>query len=306
MSDGTIDNVYGFLPDTLFAAASDAVQFSPLVPGGAALDDKAPGSLQSLTMLAPPGTIERRYAMALALRALAPGAPFTILAPKDRGGSRLGDELRHFGCDVIDEGRRHHRICTGLRPPEVIGLDDAITEGGLRRIEALGVWSQPGVFSWDRLDPGSALLIQHLPALSGRGADFGCGIGILANAVLTSPKVTHLDLIDIDRRAIAAARHNVDDPRATIRWADVRRGRLADLTQLDFVVMNPPFHDAGTEDRSLGQSFITRAAEALRTGGRCWLTANRHMPYEAVLKPLFKRINAVADAGGYKIYEAQK
>ena len=38
------------------------------------------------------GTLERRYALALILRALKPGAPLTALAPKEKGGSRLGKE----------------------------------------------------------------------------------------------------------------------------------------------------------------------------------------------------------------------
>jgi 16S rRNA (guanine1207-N2)-methyltransferase len=70
--------------------------------------------------------------------------------------------------------------------------------------------------------------------------------------------------------------------------------------------MNPPFHDGGTEDRALGVSFIRRAAEMLRTGGSCWLVANRHLPYEAELKPLFKRVIVIAETGGYKIFEARK
>ena len=61
-------------------------------------------------------------------------------------------------------------------------------------VEGLGLWSQPGVFSWNRIDPGSALLAQTLPALSGKGADFGCGVGYLAHTVLASPAVTHLTL----------------------------------------------------------------------------------------------------------------
>ena len=75
---------------------------------------------------------------------------------------------------------------------------------------------------------------------------------------------------------------------------------------LDFIVMNPPFHHSGSEDQTLGQRFIARAAALLRKGGTCWLTANRHLPYEAVLKPLFKRVAPLADVGGYKIFEAQK
>ena len=52
--------------------------------------------------------------------------------------------------------------------------------------------------------------------------------------------------------------------------------------------------------------FIQRAAAQLRSGGSCWLTANRHLPYEAILKPLFRRVTLVAEADGYKIYQAQK
>jgi 16S rRNA (guanine1207-N2)-methyltransferase len=102
---------------------------------------------------------------------------------------------------------------------------------------------------------------------------------------------------------VEAARRNIDDPRAEILWTDVR---TAPLEGLDFVVMNPPFHESGHENQSLGQSFIQSAAAMLRTGGMLWLTANRHLPYEAILTPLFRRVTMVHEGGGYKIYQAQK
>jgi 16S rRNA (guanine1207-N2)-methyltransferase len=69
-------------------------------------------------------------------------------------------------------------------------------------------------------------------------------------------------------------------------------------------VMNAPFHDAGAEDKSLAQTFVMRAAKALGKGGVCYMVANRHLPYEAILKPVFKRTALMIEAGGYKIYEA--
>ena len=293
--------VYGILPADVVDAPQGATQFSPLMPGASSLEQQSDGSLASLTMLAPPGTLERRYVIAEALRALAPQAPFTILAPNDRGGTRLRKELQAFGCTVEESARRHHRIVTGTRPEKPTGIADALEQGGPRLIDDLGVWSQPGVFSWDRLDPGTAMLIAHLPPLKGRGADFGCGIGLLAHATLASPEVTEMTLVDIDRRAIECAQHNVGDPRTRFLWADLRS---ADLTGLDFVVMNAPFHDAGAEDKSLAQQFVTRAAKALGKGGVCFMVANRHLPYEAILKPAFKRAELLIETGGYKIYEA--
>ncbi len=298
--------VYGVLPEGLNEIPGDAVQCSPLIPGAERLEDFPEGQLAAVTILAPPGTVERRYALALALRALSPEGTIVAMAPKLKGGSRLGEELQRFGCVVEETAKRHHRICVAKRPAAIEGLDEALADGAPRLVEALGLWSQPGIFSWDRIDPGSALLIEHMPALYGKGVDLGSGIGVLARAVLSAPKVKQITLLDIDRRAIDASRRNIDDPRAVFRLSDVQRGGTG-LTGLDFVVMNPPFHQGGgSEDQALGQGFIRRAAESLRPGGVLWLTANRHLPYEAVLKPAFKDVKPRADALGYKVFEAKK
>jgi 16S rRNA (guanine1207-N2)-methyltransferase len=298
------NGLYGVPSTDVVDLPADAIQFSPLMPGAAELEAIQQGTLASMAMLAPPGTLERRYAMALALRAVAPGGIFTALAPKDHGGNRLRKELEAFGCAVEETARRHHRIAICKRPANLTGIEEATQEGGPQMV-AENIWSQPGVFSWDRLDPGTALLLEHLPAFAGRGADFGCGIGILTGAVLSSEKVEQITSIDIDRRAIQAARRNITDPRAHFLWADVRSTN-AELRDLDFVVMNAPFHDAGTEDRGLPLAFVKRAAQVLRTSGVCWLVANRHLPYEAAIKPLFKRIDLKVESRGYKICELRK
>jgi 16S rRNA (guanine1207-N2)-methyltransferase len=189
-----------------------------------------------------------------------------------------------------------------VRPPEPTGLEAAIAEGALRREGDL--WTQPGVFSWDRLDPGSHRLLSVLPPLKGRGADLGAGVGVLSRAILASPAVTRLDLVELDRRAVEAARRNVDDGRAHIHWADARTA--PELEGLDFVVTNPPFHDGGVEDRALGLAFLRRAHQALRKGGVLWMVANRHLPYEGLLAELFGRPALKADGGGFKVYEARK
>lgn len=290
-------------PDADWAAAR---QFSPLVPQAGILEAQPPGSLAGMAMLAPPGTLERRFNLAGMLRALASDAKFIVLAPKDMGGARLARELAALGCNVEENAKAHHRICRGRRPQRLdeAALDGAHAEGAPRRVGALDLWSQPGIFSWDRIDPGTALLAAALPRLSGRGADLGCGIGVLAHAVLGSPTVTGLELIDIDRRAVEVARLNVNDPRAAFRWADVRAG--TGLEKLDFVVTNPPFHEGGAEDKSLGQTFIRQAAASLRSGGQLWLVANRHLPYEAALDGLFRRVTPHGDAQGFKIVSALK
>jgi 16S rRNA (guanine1207-N2)-methyltransferase len=291
--------VYGAPPLALAAVETDAVQTDPLSLNSTPIETLA--ELDRFVVLTPPGAVERRYVLAQALRALKPGGELIALAPKDRGGGRIGGELAGFGCVPVETAKRHHRICRLRRPAEVQGLEAAIAAGAPQWVEPIGLWSQPGVFSWDRVDTGTARLIAALPPLAGAGADFGCGVGVLARAVLAAEAVTRLICIDIDRRAIAAARRNLTDPRAEVRWADVR-----DLpeTGLDFVVANPPFHDAGREDKALGQAFIAAAAKALRPGGRFWLVANVGLPYEAILAQHFKVVSPAIVVGGYKIYEA--
>lgn len=290
-------------PPVVFDPPSDAVQTSPLIPGASALEDVAPGAAEAVTLYAPPGALERRYVLALALRALAPGGRLDVMAPKDKGGGRLKKELAGFGVAAEDTPKAHHRRCIALRPEAVQGLDAAIAAGAPQHVPGLDAWSQPGIFAWDRIDLGTALLAEHLPALKGRGIDLGCGYGALSLVALRSPAVNEVLLVDLDRRAVAAARRNIDDPRARFDWADARTLAPADR---DFVLMNPPFHDGGQEDRRLGQGFVRAAAGQLKTGGVAWIVANRHLPYEAELDAAFRRVRLVEEGGGYKVFEAVK
>lgn len=297
--------VYGAPPPELAAVSPGALQVSPLIPGAGPVDALADASLSRFVILAPPGTLERRYALAHGMRALRVGGELVALAPKSKGGTRLAKELVAFGMSPREHARRHHRICRLERPAHPVGLEAAIAAGAARCIPGLDLWSQPGVFSWDRLDPGTALLLDHADGLGGRGADLGCGIGVLGRRVLESAAVGELICADIDQRAIEAARRNIADQRARFRHRDIRLGD-PELANLDFVVMNPPFHEGGAEDRSLGLAFISAAANMLRKGGVCRLVANIALPYEGRLNATFAKVNILVQAQGYKVYEAIK
>ena len=295
--------IYG-RPPAVFDPPQSATQTSPLIPGSQALEAMADGSAEEITVYAPPGAVERRYVLAQALRVLKVGGRLDVMAPKDKGGSRLAKELKSFGLTFSEEAKAHHRRAKLARPEQVEALDEAIKAGAPRIVPGLEAWSQPGVFAWDRIDTGTALLADALPALKGKGIDLGCGYGALATVVLRSAAVTSLRMVDLDRRAIDAAKQNVSDERASFEWADVRTLE-ADGT-LDFVVSNPPFHDGGVEDKRLGQKFIRKSAELLKKGGVAWIVANRHLPYEKDLNEVFKRVTMVADQNGFKIFEAVK
>lgn len=175
-----------------------------------------------------------------------------------------------------------------------------------RPIAGTDLISRPGLFAWDRIDPGSALLAAHLPAdLSGTVADLGAGVGYLARAVLQRcPQVTEIDLYEAEARAIDLARENLQtqvDRVGGVFWHDVTRGLRR---RYDAIVMNPPFHVSGASDVDLGRRFIQSAADALGPKGRLLLVANRHLPYEAVLAERFASVTPLVDEAGYKVIHA--
>lgn len=177
---------------------------------------------------------------------------------------------------------------------------------GLTRLQPVGdgSWfSQPGIFSWDKIDDGSALLARHLPQdLSGHVADFGCGWGYLARCVLGSSAVEHIDLIDAEHRAIEAAQVNITDDRARFHWLDLANEPAPAI--YDAVVCNPPFHTGRASTPALGQKVLEAASGALKPGGQLYLVANRGLPYEAMLKAHFASFETLADNNKFRVTRA--
>lgn len=168
-----------------------------------------------------------------------------------------------------------------------------------------GFVTLPGVFSADRIDPGSAALADVLPRdLKGRVADLGAGWGYLSRAILASPKVTELHLVEADTTALDCARRNVTDPRARFHWNDATT-HAADAPY-DAVVTNPPFHDGRRGVPDLGRAFIRSAARLLSRQGTLLLVANRHLPYEQTLSEAFMEVNEIGADPRYKLFRATR
>lgn len=170
--------------------------------------------------------------------------------------------------------------------------------------------SRPGVFAWDRIDAASALLAASLPDdLRGRAADLGAGYGYLSVELLQRcPGIVAVDLYEAEARALALAERNLAPfaARAALEfhWCDVAEGLRG---RYDTIVANPPFHAQSRADRpDIGRAFIAAAADALEPGGRLWLVANRHLPYESILDARFGTVRTAAQAQGFKVIEATK
>ena len=86
-----------------------------------------------------------------------------------------------------------------------------------------------------------------------------------------------------------------------LHWHDVNRGLPR---RYDAIVSNPPFHQGRADQPGLGLAFIDTAARALNPGGRFWMVANRHLPYESTLAARFSRVQTLAIQDGFKVFEA--
>ena len=256
---------------------------------------------------------EARALFAQALQRCAPGGIVVACIANDDGAkSGEGDFKRLCGLDG-NLTKRHCRVFW-VRADEA-NIDAALraqwsTLDAARPILGGRFMSRPGVFAWDRIDPASQWLAEHLPHdLRGRAADLGSGYGYLSAELLQRCSgIASLDLYEAEARAIDLAKHNLADAAARLPlrfvWHDVTAG-LSE--HYDVIVTNPPFHAQQSAARpDIGRAFIAAAAAALVPGGRLWLVANRNLPYELELDANFGSVRIVAQQQGFKIIEAIK
>jgi 16S rRNA (guanine1207-N2)-methyltransferase len=251
---------------------------------------------------------EARALFARALTLLAPGG-IVVACQSNNEGARSGESDLQQLAGLGGKLTKNHCRTYWTAPAEG-GHDEALRKrwaalDAPRTILEGRFHSRPGVFAWDRIDPASALLVEQLPAdLAGHGADLGSGWGYLSAEVLARcPKVTALDLYEAEARALALAQINLaaagERAKLAFRWQDVTAGIEG---RYDFVVSNPPFHTPAREDRpDIGRRFIAVAAQALRPGGKLFMVANRHLPYEQILNDSFGQVRVAAERDGFKV-----
>lgn len=284
----------------------------PLLARGVAVETEIPaeGAYDMALLRGRRQTDENRALLAAAVLALKPEGWLVAAGANDAGGKRLAKECAALGIAITEMSKHHCRIVYA----RITGFDRALAQSWVdaaaaRSMDINGapLWTQPGLFGWDRMDRGTALLLAHLPDdFRGGGADLGCGTGAIARHMLArNPRIDSVLCVDADARAVAMTRRNITDARADAQWLAVGGDDLP-ARALNWVVMNPPFHEGALTASSIGVTFIREAARILRPGGVLWLVANAHLPYEAHMAAAFTNITKVAESDGYKIYKAVK
>lgn len=318
--DGAVDLVDASTIATTLAEetlAANNVTNARVLPDPAALE----GEYDAAVVLIPAGRKFARRWLAQAHGALRPGGHLYLAGPKGEGIESLVRDAKDLcGQSSTLAYREHNRAGIATKRADH-PLPAWATEAGIApgtwhhfTIDAAGhsfaIDSLPGVFSYDRLDEGTALLIEALTAPrmripnGGSVLDLGCGYGILGlvAAALGAGKV---DLVDISLPAIASAERNI----AAAGLANTRA--LAGDSfgavpgeRYDLIVTNPPFHTGKAVDFESARRFMRESCDALTPHGELLLVANAFLPYEQVLRERYRRVEQVAATPRFQVLRA--
>jgi 16S rRNA (guanine1207-N2)-methyltransferase len=131
--------------------------------------------------------------------------------------------------------------------------------------EEIELVSANGVFSGDRLDLGTSVLLRESPIPEGplRLLDLGCGYGVIAMALaLNAPEAT-VDAVDVNDRALGLCRDNAKALGVVDRVHVLRPEQVDDGARYDEIWSNPPIR-IGKE--ALHDLLLTWLARLTPTG----------------------------------------
>ncbi len=227
-------------------------------------------------------------------------------AENKAGGARLPKTLKAMGVKSFEQLSKNKARAVWFSKsnmPNTIEDIDVREYLSPQCVEAHPYKTYCGIYGWDKIDVGSELLAQHFDGvLHGRGADLGCGYGYLSiKAMEKNESIESLICIDADYRSIVAAQHNLRSfDCMDVLWDDITKPYKR-LKNLDFVIMNPPFHRARNTDIEIGISFINYAAEILKNGGVLYMVSNSQLPYEHYISKAFNDCEILEKKSGFKI-----
>jgi 16S rRNA (guanine1207-N2)-methyltransferase len=172
---------------------------------------------------------------------------------------------------------------------------------------SLKLYSLPGIFSYDRLDPGTQILLSAVDIQIGaQFLDLGCGYGIIG-LIAGLSGAAPVDLVDVNLLAVAATRKNIISngiKSAAVLPSDVLQS-VSDH-QFDQILTNPPFHSGKAVDYQMSHAFIEQSWRHLKPGGEFNLVANQFIRYDNLMKPLFRQITVLAESNGYRVWQGIK
>lgn len=224
-----------------------------------------------------------------------------IVAANDAGGKSIGNAVKPFteSSTKIDSARRCSlwkvQLSKSDQTPNWLRFADSFKAGDL------SFMTLPGVFGHGKLDRGTALLLEHVPAPAhGKLLDLGCGSGVIGLTMKARCRTLDVTLSDVDAMALRSAELNAT--RLAMETSIVPSNALNDIEgRFDYIFSNPPFHQGKRTDYDFAARLFKDAKQHLNRNGQLWIVANRHLAYEEWAAEAFKNAEVMVQADGFKL-----
>lgn len=145
------------------------------------------------------------------------------------------------------------------------------------------VYSDNGVFSKDKFDYGTRILLENINinSLCGKVLDLGCGTGVVGIILGTINKNISIDMVDVNERAMELAKENVklNSLNNNVFVSDVYSNVL---DKYDYIITNPPIR-AGKE---VVRRFLLVAKDYLNDNGTLYFVMRKDHGVKSMIKEL--------------------
>ncbi|HTO01011.1 MAG TPA: methyltransferase [Microthrixaceae bacterium] len=163
--------------------------------------------------------------------------------------------------------------------------------------------SDRGVFSSERIDPGTKVLLMELPELpAGAVVDVGCGYGPISTTLALRRPGQPIWAVDVNSRALELTRKNLkqhasaDTPINVVRPEDV-----PEELRVSAIVSNPPIRVGKAVLHELLEFWLDR----LEPNGEAWLVIQKHLGADSLAKWLNGRgfeVERIKSRQGYRLF----
>lgn len=191
--------------------------------------------------------------------------------------------------------------------------DDPSVESAPRPIEvtlpdvSLTLTGDRGVFSADRLDSGTKLLLLEAPPLTEADEtilDLGCGWGPIACVAATRAPTATVWAVDVNRRARALTAANAASAGVGERVHVAEPDQVPPTLRFDRILSNPPIRIGKQELHRL----LTRWLRCLHPDGRAHLVVQKHLGSDSLARWLVGEgfaVERLASRAGFRILEVR-
>ena len=167
------------------------------------------------------------------------------------------------------------------------------------------IYSDNGVFSKDRFDYGTRVLLSNIDIFKLRGnvLDLGCGLGVVGIILGTFNKNISIDMIDVNERAILLSRENLmlNNVKANVFVSDIYK---AVNKKYNCIITNPPIR-AG---KDVIRKFLFDGYDYLEDDGVIYFVMRKDHGVKSMIKELESKyiVNVIGKDKGFYVVSLKK